>query len=144
MKDFEVYLIISSLMMIMIMLLSIRRRAILERQKLVLSALSSETHSTSSPVLKCGGKKYKLPCGCKNKCSRKCRKWKNHLKNITRKMSNCGCNKPKRKSVMHVITSPSPSSVLSAISSITSPTSSTSPKLVIKRRRRRRRRAPII
>ena len=157
MKDFEVYLIISSLMMIMFMLLSIRRRAILERQQLVLSALSSETHSNYSPVSKCGGKKYKLPCGCKNKCSgecrkkyklpcgcknkcsRKCRKWKNHLKNITRKMSNCGCNKPKRKSVMHVITSPSPSSVLSEISSITSPTSSTSPKLVIRRRRRRRR-----
>jgi hypothetical protein len=178
MKDFEVYLLISSLMIIMFMLLSIRRKAILERQKLVLSALSvlsSEAHSISSPVSKCGGKKYKLPCGCKNKCNggcrkkyklpcgcknkcnggcRKkyklpggcknkcnggCRKLKNHLKNITRKMSNCGCNKPKRKSVMHVITSPSPSSVLSAISSITSPTSSTSPKLVIKRRRRRRR-----
>ena len=138
MKDFEVYLIISSLMIIMFMLLSIRRRSILERQQLVLSALSSETHSNYSPVSKCGGKKYKLPCGCKNKCSGECRKWKNHLKNITRKMSNCGCNKPKRKSVMHVITSPSPSSVLSAISSITSPTSSTSPKLVIRRRRPRR------
>ena len=79
MKDFEVYLIISSLMIIMLILLSVRRRAILERQKLILSAVSSETHSTSSPVSKCGRKnkcdggcrkRNKLPCGCENKCNK--------------------------------------------------------------------------
>ena len=213
MKDFEVYLIISSLMMIMFMLLSIRRRAILERQKIALASVVSAHNSPTSPsspskcnkvkiinnlpvknkctggcknkcsggcrrkhILPCGcinkctgecRRKQKLPCGCINKCSgecrrkhilpcgcigrcnRKCKKWRRIFRKMHKKKSDCGCDKPKRKSVMHV-TSPSPASILSVLSSISSasspssPVSPTSPTIIIRRRRRRPRRRLVL
>jgi hypothetical protein len=173
------------------MLLSIRRRAILERQKLALASVVSAHNSQTSPtsptspskcnqvkiinnnkcaggcknkcsggcrrkhnlpcgcINKCSGdcrRKHNLPCGCIGRCNRKCKKWRRIFRKMHKKKSDCGCDKPKRKSVMHV-TSPSPASILSVLSSISSPSSPvspTSPTIIIRRRRRRPRRRLVL